>query len=227
MAERTFSHFAGFRLGTSFWGLPGAERAGLFRGLVDDVAAVAPRVELYQVYPSRGDADVLLWSAVEADDPKGPGRLFDGLARAVHRRRPHLAPSHTLWGFTRPSPYTGRKGSDREIDAVGGEREPYLVVYPFTKTADWYLRPETARREMMGDHIRVGRKHREVRQLLLYSFGLQDQEFVVVYETPDLAGFSELVRELRETEARRFTALDTPVLVGRHLPDPSEGPWGW
>jgi chlorite dismutase len=71
----------------------------------------------------------------------------------------------------------------------------------------------------------VGREFREVRQLLLYSFGLQDQELVVVYETTDLARFSELVRELRGTEARRFTALDTPVLVGRHVPDLSHAPW--
>ena len=77
----------------------------------------------------------------------------------------------------------------------------------------------------MGEHIRVGRQFAEVRQLLLYSFGLQDQEFVVVYETPDLAAFSA-VRELRGTEARRFTSLDTPVLTGRHLADPvTDGPW--
>lgn len=225
MADRTLSHFASFRLGASYWGLPGEERRGLFQGLVEEVAAVAPRVEAYQVYPARGDADLLLWSAVEGDDREAPGRLFEGLGRAVGRRRPHLEPSHTLWGFTRPSPYTGRKGSDREIDAIAGERAPYLVVYPFAKTADWYLRPESARREMMGEHIRIGRRHREVRQLLLYSFGLQDQEFVVVYETPDLAGFSELVRELRGTEARRFTSLDTPVLLGRHVPELADGPW--
>ena len=225
MADRTLSHFACFRLGAPYWGLGRAERADLFRGLLEEVAVAVPRVEAYQVYPARAEADLLLWSAVDADDPEAPGRFFEGFARAVHRRRPHLEPGLTLWGLTRPSPYTGRGGSEREIDPVAGPREPYLVVYPFGKTADWYLRPEAARRDMMGEHIRVGREHREVRQLLLYSFGLQDQEFVVVYETPDLAGFSELVRELRGTEARRFTALDTPVLVGRHVPDPTDAPW--
>ncbi len=230
MADRTLCHFACFRLGASYWSLSGEERRALFRGLVDELAETCPRVEVYRVYPTRADADLLLWSALdagepEAPDPEAPGRFFEGLARAVHRRRPHLEPARTLWGFTRPSPYTGRKGSDREIDPVAGERAPYLVVYPFAKTADWYLRPESARRDMMGEHIRVGRRHPEVRQLLLYSFGLQDQEFVVVYETPDLAGFSELVRELRETEARRFTAMDTPVLVGAHCPDLGDLPW--
>ena len=225
MADRTLSHFACFRLGASYWGLPAEERKALVDELAEELRAAAPRVEVYQVYPARGDADLLVWSAFDAGEAEAPGRFFDAFARVIGRRRPHLEPGTTLWGFTRPSPYTGRRGSEREIDAVAGERLPYLVVYPFAKTADWYLRPEAARREMMGEHIRVGREFREVRQLLLYSFGLQDQEFVVVYETTDLARFSELVRELRGTEARRFTALDAPVLVGRHLPDLDDAPW--
>ena len=225
MTDRTLSHFACFRLGGSYWALPGEDRDALFLGLAGELRAAAPRAEVYQVYPARGDADLLVWSALPAGEAEAPGRFFDAFARAVGRRRPHLEPGATFWGFTRPSPYTGRRGSEREIDAVAGERLPYLVVYPFAKTADWYLRPETSRREMMGEHIRVGREFREVRQLLLYSFGLQDQEFVVVYETTDLARFSELVRELRGTEARRFTALDTPVVVGRHVPELDDAPW--
>jgi chlorite dismutase len=226
MTDRALHHFAGFRLAPSFWGLGTQQRADLLRSLLDSARAAAPRVEAYQVYPTRGDADLLLWSALPAAEPEAPGRFFGALARAIAPLRPHLEPAQTLWGFTRPSPYTGRRGSDREIDPVAGEREPYLVVYPFSKTPDWYLRPEGERRDLMGEHIRVGREHREVRQLLLYSFGLQDQEFVVVYETADLAAFSELVRELRGTEARRFTALDTPVLTACHLADPvADGPW--
>lgn len=227
MTERVLSHFAGFRFGPSFWGLAGERRADLLRGLIAGARAAAPRVDAYQVYPTRGDVDLLLWSSLPAAEREAPARFFAGLARAVAGSRPHLDPAQTLWGFTRPSPYTGRRGSDREIDAVAGEREPFLVVYPFAKTADWYLRPEGERRDLMGEHIRVGRRFADVRQLLLYSFGLQDHEFVVVYETPDLAAFSELVRELRGTEARRFTALDAPIVTARYLADAvADGPWG-
>lgn len=226
MTDRALNHFAGFRLAPSFWNLGRDERTHLVQSLLERARVAAPRVEAYQLYPTRADADLLLWSALPASEPEVPGRFFHALARAVAAGRPHVEPTHTLWGFTRPSPYTGRRGSDREIDAVAGERNPYLVVYPFAKTSDWYLRPEGERRDLMGEHIRVGRSFQEVRQLLLYSFGLQDHEFVVVYETPDLAHFSELVRELRGTEARRFTSLDAPVLVARHLPDPvADGPW--
>ncbi|MGH2456063.1 MAG: chlorite dismutase family protein, partial [Candidatus Limnocylindria bacterium] len=58
----------------------------------------------------------------------------------------------------------------------------------------------------------------QVRQLLAYSFGLDDQEFVVAYETDDLVAFQDLVRELRETESRRSTLRDTPIITGIHRP---------
>jgi chlorite dismutase len=223
--DRTLGHFASLRLGPSFWDLAPDHRRDLLRGLVAGAREGAERVEAYQLYPTRPEADLLLWSALSATDPAAPARFFDRFARAAGRCRPHLEPSITLWGLTRPSPYTRRGGSDREIDAVGGARERYLIVYPFSKTADWYLLPETERRELMGGHIRVGRRYDRVRQLLLYSFGLQDHEFVVVYEVDDLATFSDLVRDLRETEARRFTALDAPVLTAVHLPEIDAGPW--
>ena len=87
-------------------------------------------------------------------------------------------------------------------------------MYPFTKTADWYLFGRETRQGMMNEHIRIGKQYREIKQLLLYSFGLQDQEFVVTYETDDLEMFSKLVYDLRDTEARRYTKEDTPLHTG-------------
>jgi chlorite dismutase len=97
------------------------------------------------------------------------------------------------------------------MDPFGGPRKPYLVVYPFSKTTDWYLMSREARQGMMNEHIRIGKQYEEISQLLLYSFGLQNQEFVVVYEMDDLTRFSDLVNELRDTEGRRYTLRDTPV----------------
>jgi chlorite dismutase len=67
---------------------------------------------------------------------------------------------------------------------------------------------------MMNEHIRVGHQYPEIKQLLLYSFGVQDQEFVVVYETENLYQFSELVNELRGSDVREYTERDTPVYTG-------------
>ena len=81
--------------------------------------------------------------------------------------------------------------------SLSDQRTPYLVLYPFVKTIDWYLLGKDTRQGMMNEHIRIGHQYPEIKQLLLYSFGLQDQEFIVVYETEDLLKFSDLVNEMR------------------------------
>ena len=86
------------------------------------------------------------------------------------------------------------------------------------KTAEWYLLPREERQRMMNEHIRVGKQYPEIRQLLLYSFGVQDQEFVVVYEMDDLRQFSDLVADLRAVEGRIYTERDTPLHTGLWRP---------
>lgn len=210
MAERTLSHYALFRFRSAFWEGAADDRRRALAALLDDLAAAADTVAFYQRYPAGGDGDLLVWSAVDADDPAAADRFFGRFAGAVARHRRLVDPGATLWGLTRPSPYV-REPSKSALDPLAAERLPYLVVYPFVKTHEWYRLDLEERRRLMGEHIRVGRRYEAVRQLLLYGFGLQDQDFVVVYDTADLGGFSELVGELRGTEARGFTERDTPV----------------
>jgi chlorite dismutase len=213
MAERTLSHYALFRFRPAFWEGAADERRGALDALLADLAAAADTVAFYQRYPAGDDGDLLVWSAVDADDPAAADGFFRRFAGAVARHRRFVDPGATLWGLTRPSPYV-REPSKSALDPLAAERLPYLVVYPFVKTHGWYRLDLDERRRLMGEHIRVGRRYEAVRQLLLYAFGLQDQDFVVVYDMADLAVFSELVGELRGTEARGFTARDTPVWTG-------------
>jgi chlorite dismutase len=70
----------------------------------------------------------------------------------------------------------------------------------------------------MNEHMRIGHEYQQVRQLLAYSFGIDDQDFLVAYETDDLVAFGSLVRDLRGTESRRSTVRDTPILTCVHRP---------
>ena len=133
---------------------------------------------------------------------------------------------HALWGLTADSQYS-RGASERGIDPFTPRSAPYLVVYPFAKTHEWYSTTMEERRRMMSSHIRVGLEHEGIYQLLLYSTGLQDHEFVVVYETDDLGAFSSLVVDLRSTEVRGYTLLDTPVHVGVHVGSDEAGVSAW
>ena len=135
-------------------------------------------------------------------------------AHATNPLREFITPVENFWGVTKPSQYSKAKKSAQELDPFEDTRLPYFIVYPFTKTSNWYMKSREERQEMMNSHIRIGKSFPDITQLLLYSFGLQDQEFIVSYETHLLPQFSDLVYELRMTEARIYTLSDTPIITG-------------
>jgi chlorite dismutase len=204
-------HFATYRLGSAFWSLGPEARRARSRSVLDGLGGSADAAQVYLVQGMDERADVLLWSTVQVDGPETPGEFFRRRAVAENAHRDVLEPVSTLWGMTRPSEYSRAAKSAQEIDPFSAQRAPYLVAYPFTKTAEWYLLGRDTRQGMMNEHIRIGKQYQDIKQLLLYSFGLQDQEFVVVYETADLTSFSKLVYDLRSTEGRRYTRADTPL----------------
>src|SRR5690606_15978793 len=122
-----------------------------------------------------------IWTSAPAADGATAGAALAALETALQPLRREAEPVGALWGLTRPSLYVGR-GSSHVMDPAG-PRRPWLIVYPFTKTADWYLLELEERRRLMGEHIAVGREYPDIDQLLLYSHGLGDQDFVVAYET--------------------------------------------
>ena len=220
MSEQTPStanHFAFFRFSRDYYLLSNPERKELNQRWLSSLQAASDHLEVYQVYPSQAKADILAWSALRAEDSTAAQAFFQRFAFATNPYRSLIEPVDILWGFTRPSQYTKTRSS-QEIDPFATTRRTYLVMYPFVKTAAWYLMSREARQGMMNEHIRIGKQYPEIAQLLLYSFGIQDQEFIVIYETSDLQQFGELVYELRDSEARRYTERDTPLYTAIYHP---------
>ena len=189
------------------------------RADTDAFCAAAGRAEgrlmqhAYSTIGLRAEGDLLLWRMAESMEDLEE-TAADQLAAGIGQ---WLAPTISMIGLTRPSQYVKRP-TTQEQSLFTGERSKYLVVYPFTKSVEWYLSPAEERQAVMRGHMKVGHAYPQVRQLLAYSFGLDDQEFIVAYETDDLVAFQDLVRELRETESRRSTIRDTPIITGIHRP---------
>jgi chlorite dismutase len=209
----TLNHFALARFSSAYWALDAGARAGARDAWFTALRGACDALHLYQVYGFEAPHDLLVWSARRAGDPGAAAAFFGAWAAATAPMRALVEVREILWGFTAPSQYTKTRSS-QEVDPFTTTRQSYLIVYPFVKTADWYLEDREARQRMMAGHIKVGKQYDDIAQLLLYSFGLQDQEFVVVYETPDLLRFLRLVQELRGTEARRYTLRDAPLHNG-------------
>ncbi len=182
-----------------------------FAGTVSKSSGV--KVNTYKTVGLKAGSRAMLW--VQSEQPEDIQNLATALMHTSLGAK--LSISHVLFGMVRPSQYVNRATSQEQA-IQEDNRGKYLVIYPFTKTKEWYLLSQEKRREMMGGHIRVGHTFKSVRQLLVYSFGLDDNEFVVSYETESLGDFQSLVMELRSTETRLYTQNDTPVFVCVYAP---------
>jgi len=162
----------------------------------------------YSTIGLRADVDFLLW-LLSKDLP-----AFEGLAAALRKTGlgAYLDTPYAYLAMTRESLYVKEHQHGPLVPLEAGQGE-YLFVYPFVKTTDWYLLPFEARQRMMTEHFKVGHEFPTVRINTTYSFGLDDQEFVVAFEADSPWEFQNLVMRLRETEARRYTLRDTPIFT--------------
>ncbi|MFL5802080.1 MAG: chlorite dismutase family protein [Roseiflexaceae bacterium] len=210
-----FVQYMTFKADPAWRRLPLSARVDGREALALAIEEAAPDVTTY-AYSTVGlkiGADLLLWRKCSS-----PLAMQEMTSRILQTGMgTYLEPAHSLFGFTRPSSYTRRPTTQEQaIDLE--DRQTYLIVYPFSKTTDWYLMSREARQGMMNEHMRIGHEYDDVRQVLLYATGLDDQEFIVAYEAEDLPRFQSLVIDLRATEARRYTLRDTPILTAIHRP---------
>ncbi len=214
MTDFRFVQYLGFRVDSAWRRLPdGERRLGREQFAQELERADGIRSYAYSTLGLKSDTDLFMWRMSEAPDPLQESLnclLLTGLGR-------YLEITHSFVGLIRPSTYV-RRQETQEQAIFEQDRQRYLIVYPFTKTIEWYLMSKEARQGMMNEHIRIGHEYPMVRQLLVYSTGLDDQEFVVSYETDELEAFQRLVIALRDTEARRYTLRDTPIFTCVYRP---------
>jgi chlorite dismutase len=215
MSDERFVHAWLLRLDPAWRRLAAEER----RADADAFCAAVARTErlvmqhAYSTIGLRAEGDLLLWrmaDSIEAVEETAADLLAAGIGR-------WMTPAISMIGLTRPSQYVKRPTA-QEQSLFSGERSRYLVVYPFSKSTEWYLSSAEERQAVMRGHMKIGHAYPQVHQLLAYSFGLDDQEFIVAYETDELVAFQDLVRELRSSESRRATVRDTPIITGIHRP---------
>lgn len=211
MNDWPYHQYLFFELDPKFYRLPTTRQRELKLGLHDFLAGLLENDVPFLTYATLGfrpDTTFMLW--LRAEQPE----LLQDTVRDLLRSRigQYLTLKISLFGLSRQTQYSrGPQKSDQVI--LANERLPYLVIYPFTKTTEWHLLPYDERRTLMKGHITTGHKHASIRQCLLYSFGVDNHEFLVSYETPTLEDFQELVMELRTDEVRRYTQNDLPLFT--------------
>jgi chlorite dismutase len=174
-------------------------------------------IHAYSLVGTRADADLLLWMIADELDAI---RAWEARCAATRLWAESTRP-YAYLAARRPSPYLGghrHAGGEDEKPAGPVGDLPYLVVYPMTKKRSWYALPREERTRIMAAHFATGHRYPDIRIHTGYSFGIDDQEFVVAFEVPDVRRFVALVSELRDTESSSYTERETPIFVGAARP---------
>jgi chlorite dismutase len=204
-----------FKVDPAWRRLPAEERQAHKSAFAEVVETWQERIGLltYSLVGVRADADFLFWKLTERyDDLRELGTELNGTPLAGW-----LTTAYSYLGAARYSPYfdnSSRRGPRRVVP----RQAPYVVVYPFVKRREWYFLPMEERRNAMREHAEVGSRFRTITNHTTESFGIDDQEFMPVFECEEPADFLELMRTLRSTEASRWTERDTPIFVGTLQP---------
>jgi peroxiredoxin len=192
--------------------LPDGDRAGLVAEVEQALAPLQTEQDLvvrgwYDLGGMSADADLMVWWHAPA---------VETVQAAYHALRrselgTHLSPVWSVMGLHRPAEFN--RGHVPAFMA-GEEPRGYCCVYPFVRSYEWYLLPEDERREMLVEHGKAARPYPDVRANTVSSFALGDYEWLLAFEADELHRIVDLMRDLRNTEARRHVREELPFFTG-------------
>ena len=206
MPERHFVKYTFLKVDPAWRRLDDAERGQHKREFLAACENFAAErlLRAFSLVGTRGDADLMLLSQAQNLERIHEFHVVLGQSGLMK----WCSVPHSYLAMTKESEY-----SDESRLEVRPAHAKYLFVYPFVKSREWYGLPADERYRIMQEHIRIGREFPSVDLNTSYSFGLDDQEFVVAFETDEPGDFLDLVQKLRGTESSRYTKRDTPTFT--------------
>jgi chlorite dismutase len=164
----------------------------------------------YDIRGFRGDTDVLLW--IHAPLAEDVQKTLADFGRTSFGAR--FSPTWSAMGVHRPAEFNK---SHVPGFMLGKEAKDWLCMYPFVRSFDWYLIPESERREMLVEHGKAGSAYPNIVSSTVASFGLGDYEWLLALESNDLHEIVDMMRDLRYTKARLHVREEIPFFTGRRI----------
>ena len=164
----------------------------------------------YDVSSIRADADLMVW--LHGAKPEKLQWALRELRRTSLLTT--LLPTWNALGVHRDAEFTT---NHLPSFMKGKPAEKWLTVYPFVRSYEWYLLPDDERSAMLGNHGRKGAEYPQVLPNTVASFALGDYEWILALEAPELVDLVDLMRHLRQTDARRHVREEVPFYTGRRI----------
>lgn len=183
-------------------------------GLGSDDDAVELR-GAYDVSGMRADADIMLWLT---------GHRAEKLQAALRTLRRTALLGTAEIAFSAMGVHRTAEFNRGHVPAfaLGAQAQDWLVVYPFNRSYDWYLLDPATRGAMLREHGQLGQEFPSVLANTTSAFALNDWEWMLALESPQLTDLVDMMRRLRESETRYHVRDETPFYTGRRLKTTAE-----
>ena len=173
-----------------------------------EVEATGVRVRgFYDVGGFRADADLMVWTL--ANDAESLQAAYHALRRSA--LGDYLEPVWSVVAVHRPAEF-----NRLHVPScfAGFAPRPWLTVYPFVRSYDWYYLDNEHRSKMLYEHGMAGREYPDVVASTLSSFALGDYEWILAFEADELHRLTDAMRHQRGVEARLHVREETPFFTG-------------
>ena len=213
--RRQYVKFTFFKVDAAWRRLDAFAREEQIAAFRDVIAGWEGRnlVRCFSTVGTRGDVDFMIWQvSYDLDDIQQMASEINGTDLAAWLTMPFSYLSMTKHSLY-VERYSGPQGDGATRLSLAPGNTKYLFVYPLTKTRDWYGLAKEERQEAMNQHMAIGHTYSSVKLNTTYSFGLDDQEFVLAFETDEPGDFLDLVQELRASTSSAYTLTDVPIFT--------------
>ncbi|MFZ2428509.1 MAG: hydrogen peroxide-dependent heme synthase [Propioniciclava sp.] len=161
----------------------------------------------YDVSGFRADADLMLWATADSAET---------LQAAYHALRNsdlggHLDPVWSAVGVHRGAEFNN---AHTPSCFSGIAPRPWVTVYPFVRSYEWYYMDPAKRSHMLRTHGMAAREFPDVLGSTTSAFALGDYEWLLAFEADELTRLVDAMRAQRAVEARLHVREETPFFTG-------------
>lgn len=209
--QTIYTAYLAFKATENYGALPESKRTAMAEEAEDALQKVKEcEVTTRGVYLTTGfraDTDFMLWWIAPSPDAIQTGLRVLNHTELGRRSKA----SWSFMGLHRPAEFH----KDHSPAFVQGVPPKHTVcVYPFTRTPEWYLLPADKRRELLTSHGGLGDDFGDILTNTTMAFGLGDDEWMLAFEAEEIGRIVDMVRKLREAEARLYTSREIPFISG-------------
>jgi len=208
MANYLYSYISSIAFNSIWWELDEVRRMEYLDRTMQDLLRFKEDLEKLKIYRSlRMDTDIIIWLLAKSSN--SIASINESIKEKLGR---FIAKVHSFLSIYEPSPYF-----NEQLKQPKETGKRYFVAYPMKRDPEWFLMDEENRKKILEEHIRIARTHPEGKDIIsytTYSFGIDDQEYVVIYELDSLVNWSHVVAKLREAKHRKWIIKEEPILVG-------------